>query len=86
MFPFENSSVSIFSPYCRKWASGEMAAAAVTAEKVAAAEVAMGAAAKKTAASEVASSSRVTIWLVASFPVLSLILLLLCFSVPDFSC
>ena len=81
MIPFENFSVLNFSPDYRKWVSGEMTAAA-TADKVATAEVAMGAAASKTAASEVASLLRVTGWLVALFPVLLLILLLLCFSVP----
>ena len=83
IFPFENISVSSFSPDDRKWESGAMVKAAVSAAE-AAAEVAAGAAAAKTAASGVDSFSRVTGQSVASSAASSFISLLLCFSVTVF--
>ena len=76
MFPFENISVSSFSPYDRKWASGPMAKTVAV--------VATGAVGAKTAAYGAASLSRVTGLLVAFSLDLSFIFLLLCFSVPFF--
>ena len=77
MLPFENISVSIFSPDDKKWSSGEMVETTAVA-------VAAGATEAKNMASIVASWSRVEVWLVASFAALLFILLILCFSVQVF--
>ena len=73
MFPFENFSVSSFSPDYRKWESGAIAVS-----------VAVGSAVEKMAASWVASLLSITGRSVASFVASSFMLLLLCFSVPVF--
>ena len=73
MLPFENISVTSFSPDDRKWEFWEMAEA----KGAAAAAVAAGSMVAKTVASGVASLSRVTVQLVASFAMSSFISLIL---------
>ena len=75
--PFQNISVSSFSPDDRKWASEAM----VESET---AEVMTGATEVKTLVSGLSSLSRLTGWLVAPFVASFFISLLSCFCVPVF--